>query len=55
MKKRLWLLALPIAFMACNNESTDSVSKADSTNEAKSDNDTSKTKTLAATNFQPTQ
>jgi len=46
MKKRLWLLAFPIAFMACNNESSDSVSKADSANEAKSDNDTSKTKTL---------
>src|SRR5258705_12009449 len=37
MKNRSWLLAVPFLFMACNNESTDSVSKADSLNEAKSD------------------
>jgi putative membrane protein len=37
MKKRFWLLALPFLFIACNNESKDSVEKADSTNEAKSD------------------
>jgi len=37
MKNRFWLLAVPFLFMACNNESTDSVSKADSLNEAKSD------------------
>ena len=42
MKNRSWLLAVPFLFMACNNESTDSVSKADSLNEAKSDSDTSK-------------
>jgi putative membrane protein len=44
MKKRIWLLALPILFMACNNETKDSVAKADSTNEAKSDDDSSKMK-----------
>jgi putative membrane protein len=37
MKNKFWLLALPFVFVACNNESTDSVSKADSTNEAKTD------------------
>lgn len=37
MKNRFWLLAVPFIFMACNNKSTDSVSKADSLNEAKSD------------------
>jgi putative membrane protein len=38
MKKRsLLLLALPFALLACNNESKDSVEKADSANEAKSD------------------
>jgi putative membrane protein len=37
MKKRFLLLALPFLFMACNNETKDSVEKADSTNEAKSD------------------
>ena len=46
MKNRFWLVAVPFLFMACNNESTDSVSKADSLNEAKSDsnnmNDNSK-------------
>jgi len=48
MKNRFWLVAVPFLFMACNNESTDSVSKADSLNEAKSDsnnmNDNSKMK-----------
>jgi putative membrane protein len=37
MKKRFWLLTIPFIFMACNNGSSDSVAKADSTNEAKSD------------------
>jgi putative membrane protein len=38
MKKILWLgLALPIAIIACNNTEKDSVAKADSANEAKSD------------------
>src|SRR5258708_4755910 len=37
MKKRSWLVAVPFFFMACNNGSTDSVSNADSANEAKSD------------------
>lgn len=38
MKKRIFLLwALPLALLACNNESKDSVEKADSANEAKLD------------------
>lgn len=37
MKNRSWLLVVPFLFMACNNGSSDSVSKADSTNEAKND------------------
>ena len=37
MKNRSWLLIVPFLFMACNNGTTDSVSKADSTNEAKND------------------
>src|SRR5438067_9061126 len=38
MKKISWfLLALPLAFMACNNQGKDSVAKADSSNEAKVD------------------
>ena len=36
-KKSLLLLALPFAIIACNNESKDSVEKADSTNEVKAD------------------
>jgi putative membrane protein len=38
MKKTFWYcLALPFAIMACNDSAKDSVEKADSTNEAKSD------------------
>jgi len=37
MKNKSWLLVVPFLFMACNNGSSDSVSKADSTNEAKND------------------
>src|SRR6266498_3785328 len=37
MKNRFWLLSLPFLFMACNNGGKDSVQKADSMNEAKSD------------------
>lgn len=37
MKKSFWLMAVPFLFVACNNGGNDSVSKADSTNEAKSD------------------
>jgi putative membrane protein len=38
MKSILWLgLALPLMIVACNNTATDSVEKADSANEAKSD------------------
>jgi putative membrane protein len=47
MKKHFWLLALPFLFMACNNESKDSVEKADSTNEAKSDSASGSTKMLS--------
>jgi len=36
-KKSLLLLALPFTIIACNNESKDSVEKADSTNEVKAD------------------
>jgi putative membrane protein len=44
MKKRsLLLLALPVALLACNNGSSDSVEKADSANEAKSDTSTTDT------------
>jgi putative membrane protein len=44
MKKRsLLLFALPFALLACNNGSSDSVEKADSANEAKSDTSTSDT------------
>lgn len=43
MKKRTWgLLALPFLIMACNNDATDSVEKADSMNEAKLDSPASR-------------
>jgi putative membrane protein len=35
MRKNLLVLALPLLLIACNNETKDSVEKADSTNEAK--------------------
>ena len=48
MKKRSWiLLALPIVFVACNNEAKDSVEKADSANESKMDTSSNTTKTIA--------
>jgi putative membrane protein len=37
MKKILWLLMMPLGMVACNNSASDSVEKADSVNEAKSD------------------
>lgn len=46
MKRRSWLLAIPFLFVACNNESKDSVEKADSTNEAKNDSPSKKMATL---------
>src|SRR6476620_2281799 len=47
MKKILWLgLILPVALVACNNSAKDSVEKADSTNEAKSDSDTRASDTM---------
>jgi putative membrane protein len=42
MKKLLWLLAIPFGLMACNNSASDSVEKADSINEAKSDSNNNK-------------
>ena len=58
MKKRsLLLFALPFALLACNNESKDSVQKADSANEAKSDtsmSDSSRTNKMTIAVDEPT-
>jgi putative membrane protein len=49
MKKSLWLLAFPVALIACNNQGSDSVAKADSANEAKSDSSTANGAMLGVT------